>query len=66
MVNLDLIKAIIAERGLKQRFIAEKMGISDKRMSVLLNGGKWKLEEVIDFTKALSLSKKTRDDIFFD
>jgi plasmid maintenance system antidote protein VapI len=65
MANNDLIKAYLAERGIKRRFVAQKMKISDKRLSVILNGGKWKLDEVISFTNALSLTKKQRDEFFF-
>ena len=32
------IRAIINERGLKQKFIAEHMGISPKKLSDMLNG----------------------------
>jgi len=65
MANYLLLKELIADRGLKQRFIANGIGVSDKRMHELLNGGRWKLDEVVAFCKLLGLTKKQRDDIFF-
>lgn len=65
MANCELLKALIEERGLKQRFIAQKMGVSDKKMHELLNGGRWRLDEVVAVCNILNLSKKQREEIFF-
>lgn len=65
MANCEMLKALIKQRGLKQRFIAQKIGVSDKKMHELLNGGKWRLDEVVDVCNVLNLSKKQREDIFF-
>lgn len=65
MANCEMLKALIEERGVKQRFIAQKMGISDKKMHELLNGGRWRLDEVVSFCGIFNLSKKQREEIFF-
>ncbi len=66
MANTEMLKALIEERGLKQRFIARCMNISDKKMHELLNGGRWHLDQVVSFCSVLNLSKKQRDEIFFN
>lgn len=65
MANCEMLKALIEQRGLKQRFIAQKIGVSDKKMHELLNGGRWRLDEVVAVCNVLNLSKKQREDIFF-
>lgn len=64
-MNYELLKAFLAEKGMKQRFVAQGIGVSDKRMHDLLNGGRWKLPEVIAVCKLLNLTKRQRDEIFF-
>lgn len=66
MANCEMLKALIEQRGLKQRFIAQKIGVSDTKMHKLLNGGRWKLDEVVAVCNVLNLNKKQREDIFFD
>ena len=34
------VKRIIREKGLKQKYIAEKMGITERKLSDILNGRK--------------------------
>lgn len=65
MANCEMLKALIEERGLKQRFIAQRIGVSDKKMHELLNGGRWRLDEVVAICNVLNLSKKQREAIFF-
>ncbi len=65
MVNYELLKALIEESGVTQRFLARKMGVSDKKIHELLNGGQWQLKHVVAFCNAMGLNKKQRDDIFF-
>lgn len=65
MANCEKLKALIEERGLKQRFIAQKIGVSDKKMHELLNGGRWRLDEVVAVCNVLNLNKKQREEIFF-
>ena len=65
MANCEMLKELIEERGLKQRYIAQKMGVSDKKMHELLNGGRWRLDEVVTFCTVMNLSKKQREEIFF-
>ena len=65
MANCEMLKALIEQRGLKQRFIAQKIGVSDKKMHELLNGGRWRLDEVVAVCNVLNLNKKQREEIFF-
>ncbi len=65
MVDTEMLKALIEERGITQRFLARKMGVSDKKIHDLLNGGQWQLKHVVAFCNAMSLNKKQRDDLFF-
>lgn len=37
---IDNVKIIIVKKGFKQKFIAQKMGISEKKLSDILNGRK--------------------------
>lgn len=65
MANCELLKALIEERGIKQRFLAQRIGVSDKKMHELLNGGRWRLDEVVAICSVLNLNKKQREEIFF-
>ena len=37
---IDNVKSIIAKKGFKQKFIAQEMGISERKLSDVLNGRK--------------------------
>ena len=37
-MTAEKLNAIIEERGMKQKYIAEKVGISDQALSAMLNG----------------------------
>lgn len=64
MANTEALRSLIQERGVKQRFIAERMGVSDMRVHRLLNGSNWKLEEVVSFCQIFNLTQKQRKEIF--
>lgn len=64
MANTEALKSLIREKGLKQCFIAEQMGVSVMRMHRLLHGSKWKLDEVVAFCQILNLTQKQRKEIF--
>lgn len=50
-------RAIIFEKGLKQRSVAEKMGISEQQLSAMLNRRKViKDTDVMAFANALSVT----------
>lgn len=67
MPNLQLLNQAIADRGLKQRFIAGKMGITEVTLSNKLNGNKeFTVNEANALSAILLLSRKERDSIFFD
>lgn len=64
-MDYEELKRLIKERGLKQCFIAAGIGVSNKRMHELINGGRWRLDEVIAFCRFLKLTKPERERIFF-
>lgn len=64
MANTEALRSLIQERGVKQRFIADKMGVSDMRVHRLLNGSNWRLEEVVAFCQIFNLTQKQRKEIF--
>lgn len=60
------LKEAIAESGLKQTFIAKRIGLSDKAFHDRAVGVvRWKAPEIAAFCKVLRLNKKQRDSIFF-
>ena len=66
MVNLDLLKTTINDRGITIVSIAGKMGISREGLYKKLSGeAEFKASEIEKMTDALRLSKKERDAIFF-
>lgn len=66
MVNLDLLKTTINDRGITIVSIAGKMGISREGLYKKLSGeAEFKASEIEKMTDALRLSKKERDTIFF-
>lgn len=51
------VKSIIAGKGIKHKFIAEKMGITDRKLSDILNGRKTiDIELIMLFCNALEIS----------
>ena len=45
MINANLIKAKIVEKGMTQQQVAEKIGMSAKTFSIKMNNGKFGLDE---------------------
>lgn len=54
---IDYIKQLISEKGLKQKYVAEQMGMSANDFSNMMNGRKeFKVEHVAPLCKALDIS----------
>lgn len=65
MPNIDLLKKKITDSGMTVVAIAEKSDILRETLYNRLNGkGEFTASEIVGLTKALSLSRKDRDDIF--
>jgi len=65
-MNYEKLRAAVSRSGMKQGFLAVKIGISDSTMHDKLNGtSAWKVTEAAAFSEALGLSRKQRDEIFF-
>lgn len=61
-MTAEKLREMIAERGLKQKFIAEKIGISETALSAMLNG-----RQIIDvdvFFAIAVLLRMTPDEIY--
>lgn len=58
----EKLRAAIISRGLKQKFIAEKTGISEAALSAMLNGSQ-KID-VDTFFKIAGVLKMTPDEIY--
>ena len=65
-MNCEELKKRIDERGLKIRYIAEKLGISHEAMYNKVKGKtEFKVSEVAALAKVLNLSDKEIRSIFF-
>lgn len=66
MTNTELLKQVIEESGMTMVAIARKSGILRETLyNRLSTGGDFKASEIVGLTKALGLSRKQREDIFF-
>lgn len=66
MINLLQLNHIINNKGLKKKFLAEQLGISQNCIHSKLTGeNEFKLSEVSNLSKILHLTKKQRNEIFF-
>ena len=65
-MNYDKLRAVVMRSGMKQGFLAKKIGISDSAMHDKLTGkSAWKVTEAETFSEVLGLSRKEREEIFF-
>ena len=66
MANLEALKQAIKDSGLTLPKVAERAGIDYRTLYNHLQGrGKFNVEEVAGLQKALKITRKERDDIFF-
>ena len=65
MINTNLLKAAIAENGMKQSDVAKKIGISTQSFSSKINNKtQFKIDEVYNLCSVLKISGKV-EQIFF-
>lgn len=66
MTDIKMLKTAIEESGFRNRFIADKLGLSPEGFYKKLRGEtEFKVSEVERITDLLKLTSKKRDDIFF-
>ena len=63
MINANLLRAKIAENGLNQKIVAEKIGMSEKTFSTKMRTGKFGLDEAEKMIELLKIEQPER--IFF-
>lgn len=63
MINANKIRARIVEKGMTQKIVAEKIGMSEKTFSIKMNNGKFGLDEADRMIKILEIDKP--DEYFF-
>lgn len=66
MVNLDLLKETIEDRGITIAALSRKTGISRETIYNKLKGkkGEFTASQIVSFTNALHLTCEERDEIF--
>lgn len=57
MINANLIRAKIAERGINQRILAKAIGMSEKTFSIKMKTGKFGLDEADRMIEVLEIDK---------
>lgn len=57
MINANLIRAKIVERGMTQRELAEQIGMSGKTFSLKMKSGKFGLDEADRMIEILKIEK---------
>jgi len=67
MVKLDSLKTRISDSGMTMTAVAQRTGMSRVSLYKKLDGKvEFKLSEIVSLCKALHLSDKERDSIFFN
>lgn len=65
-MNVGRLKGIIVERGLSQRYLSEKLNLSNQSLNAKCNGRSvFRLNEIQDLSRELNLSAKEVWEIFF-
>lgn len=57
MINANLIRAKIVEKGLTQKQVAALIGMSEKTFSIKMNNGKFGLDEAQKMVDLLKIDK---------
>lgn len=67
LTNTELLERVIAESGLKKRWLANKMGLSEYGLSLKIQGiNEFKTSEVSQLCELLGIQNLTqKEDIFF-
>lgn len=64
-MDMELLQKKIEDSGLKQKYLAEQLGISRFGFAEKMkNPDRWKVVEVVKMTKVLNLSKSESKKIF--
>lgn len=63
MVDVDKLRGIIAERGMSQRKVAERLGITDKTFYAKMKTGLFNSAEMAEMISFLKIEKPA--EIFF-
>lgn len=67
MVDSNLFRNLVEERGLKYSYIASRLGLSKAGLHKKISGEtEFKASEIMAITDILQLTEKTRDNIFFN
>lgn len=65
MADLERLKAVIADRGMKKIVIAKRAGMTRYTLDRRLAGfGDFRASEIVGLSKALRLTRTERDEIF--
>ncbi len=65
MTDIEQLKRVINDSGIKMVALAEKSGILRETLYNRLNGiGDFTASEIVGLTQALNLTKEQRDEIF--
>lgn len=65
MTDINKLKAIISEKGMKSNYLASRLGISKQSFSQKLNGrSKFNIEEIKELRIILNMKKSECFDIF--
>lgn len=57
MINANRIRGRIAEMGMTQKQVAEKIGMSEKTFSIKMNNGKFGLDEADKMIEVLKIEE---------
>jgi len=57
MINANLIRAKIVEKGMNQAQVAKELGMTAKTFSIKMNTGKFGLDEAQKMAKILEIDK---------
>ena len=60
MINVNLIRAKIVEKGMTQEQVAKEMGISAKTFSIKMSTGKFGLHEADKMIEILNIEEPTK------
>lgn len=66
MANIQMLRNKIQSLGMTVSFVAKKSGILRETLYNRMNSGDFKASEIVALTTTLDLTKKERDDIFFN
>lgn len=66
MVRIDLLRGVIAQRGLSQKDVADELGIVPKTFYSKMKKGVFDSDEINEMIRLLKIDGATAAQIFFD